>query len=168
MVQNVTSSESTQHDQLETFWPVAKTKFDQSTHCAFLSRNAFSRQILEVGAVCVSSARTDLHGGCRVTGISTVTNFFWKKTCVPLCCIVLWIGYVFLFSKCQSDLTRKIQTRRNIAYPLGPPHWTTRRIIQRCHRRARCDICQLAADIDRVTRSNIKNIDERLYKIIWH
>ena len=31
------------------------------------------RQILKVGAVCISSARTDLRRGCRVTGIPTVT-----------------------------------------------------------------------------------------------
>lgn len=34
-----------------------------------------SRQILEVGAVCVSSARTDLCGGCRVTGIPTAALY---------------------------------------------------------------------------------------------
>ena len=32
---------------------------------------------LEAGAQCISSARWDLYGGCRVTGIPTV-NFFIK------------------------------------------------------------------------------------------
>lgn len=35
----------------------------KGTYCSSLSINAFSRQILEVGAVCVSSAHTDLCGG---------------------------------------------------------------------------------------------------------
>jgi hypothetical protein len=38
-----------------------------------LSKSTLLRQILKVGAVCVSSARTDLCRGCQVTGIPTAT-----------------------------------------------------------------------------------------------
>ena len=40
---------------------------------ASLSKSTLLRQILKVGAVCVSSARTDLCRGCQVTGIPTAT-----------------------------------------------------------------------------------------------
>lgn len=36
-----------------------------------MARRADGRQIPEVGAVCLNWARTDLCGGCRVTGIPT-------------------------------------------------------------------------------------------------
>ena len=39
-----------------------------------LPSGAVSRHASEIGAVCVSSARTDLCGGCRVTGIPTATS----------------------------------------------------------------------------------------------
>jgi hypothetical protein len=50
-------------------------------------RQAIRRQTPEVGAVCGKSARTDLRGGCRVTGIptaimyrTTADNYFASKT----------------------------------------------------------------------------------------
>ena len=42
-----------------------------SPSSASVSRYAILRQTPEVGAVCGKSARTDLRGGCRVTGIPT-------------------------------------------------------------------------------------------------
>jgi len=39
----------------------------------------------EVGARCVSSARRDLCGGCRVTGIPTATKYFNNSLARKLC-----------------------------------------------------------------------------------
>ncbi len=57
-----------------------------------MARAAVWRQILEVGAVCASSASTDLRRGWRVTAIPTVTLFLWASIhafnpLVPLGCI---------------------------------------------------------------------------------
>jgi len=44
-----------------------------------LPSGAVLRQTSEIGAVCVSSARTDLCGGCRATGIPTATPTKHRK-----------------------------------------------------------------------------------------
>ena len=46
----------------------------QSPDTTPLSRGALLRQIPKVGAVCGNSARTDLCGGRRETGVPTVTD----------------------------------------------------------------------------------------------
>ena len=53
-----------------------------TTRAAPVGKSAVPRQILEVGAECVSSARSDLCGGWSAMAISTAINLqFWRRRC---------------------------------------------------------------------------------------
>ena len=66
-------TKSKEADKLAEVRPIPWKSTPSGSHSSPLSRRALLRQILEVGAVCVSSARTDLCRGCRETGIPTAT-----------------------------------------------------------------------------------------------
>ena len=81
MVQDPKTSQPTVLNCLELVLFMGKSLDAKSICCSSLSGGTLLRQILSVGAVCVSSARTDLCGGYQVTGIPTATVF---ATCSDL------------------------------------------------------------------------------------
>ncbi len=73
MAQVLKTAEPTEQIKLGTFW---KDSYAMDASCADLTslcRGALLRHIPKVGAVCGNSARTDLCGGRRETGVPIAT-----------------------------------------------------------------------------------------------
>src|SRR5690242_11460270 len=103
MVSCAPAPKPTQPDELRAVLAINRSLDSQCQDSSPPSQRALRRQISAVGAVCSNSARTDLCGGHRATGVPTAT-----KDVFPAIKLTLWSTPCMKLASLSCSVAREI------------------------------------------------------------